>query len=91
MIMMTRRRLIGTAAVATAVAGLSSRTFAQNSGDEVAAIDQVLRQATETRQVPGVVALAATEKAPSTRVRSAGASCRTARAWPSTRSSGSRP
>jgi methyl acetate hydrolase len=62
MIMMTRRRLIGTAAVATAVAGLSSRTFAQNSGDEVAAIDQVLRQATETRQVPGVVALAATEK-----------------------------
>ncbi len=60
MITITRRRLMGTAAVATA-AGLSGRAFGQNPPDK-AAIDQVLRQAAETRQVSGVVALAATDK-----------------------------
>ncbi len=61
MIMMTRRRLMGTAALATAAAGLSGRAFAQTSADK-AAIDRLLRQAAENRQVPGVVALAATDK-----------------------------
>ena len=60
MITITRRRLMGTAAVATAV-GLSGRAFGQNSPDK-AAIDQVLRQAAEARRVPGVVAVAATDK-----------------------------
>ena len=61
MITITRRRLMGTAAVATAAVGLSGRAFGQNSPDK-AAIDQVLRQAAEARRVPGVVALAATDK-----------------------------
>jgi CubicO group peptidase (beta-lactamase class C family) len=61
MITITRRRLMGTAAVATAAVGLSGRAFGQNSPDK-AAIDQVLRQAAEARRVPGVVAVAATDK-----------------------------
>ena len=61
MITITRRRLMGTAAVATAAVGLSGQAFGQNPPDK-AAIDQVLRQAAEARQVPGVVAVAATDK-----------------------------
>ena len=59
---MTRRQLMGTAAMAAVAAGMAGRTtLAQGSADK-AAIDQVLRQAADARQVPGVVAVAATDK-----------------------------
>ena len=59
---MTRRQLMGTAAMAVVAAGVAGRApLAQGSADK-AAIDQALRQAAEARQVPGVVALAATDK-----------------------------
>ena len=62
MIMMTRRRLMASTATAAAAAGLPGRpAFAQRAAG-AAAIDQALRQAAEARQVPGVVALAATDK-----------------------------
>ena len=59
---MTRRQLMGTAAMAVVAAGVAGRApLAQGSADK-AAIDQALRQAAEARKVPGVVALAATDK-----------------------------
>ena len=76
---MTRRQLMGTAAMAAVAAGVAGRaTLAQGSADK-AAIDQALRQAAEARQVPGVVAWRPPTRARSTRARSASASCRTAR------------
>ena len=59
---MTRRQLMGTAAMAVVATGVAGRApLAQGSADK-AAIDQALRQAAEARKVPGVVALAATDK-----------------------------
>jgi methyl acetate hydrolase len=63
MIRMTRRKLMVSTAVAIAMAGLSGRAaFTQQRADTAAAIDEVLRRAAESRQVPGIVALAATDQ-----------------------------
>ena len=59
MIRLTRRQLMGSAAVAAT--GLAHRATAQPAAD-TAPIDQALRRATEVPQVAGVVALAATDK-----------------------------
>jgi hypothetical protein len=64
--------LKGAAAAAAALVGpaVARPAFAQGAGAR-ARIDAVLRQAVDTREVPGVVAMAATDKACSTRVPSA--------------------
>ena len=56
-----RSAMLGTAAAVVTVAAPQSRAQA---GVEKAAIDRLLQQAVETKQVPGVVAIAVTDKAP---------------------------
>src|SRR3954454_2198201 len=58
---MTRRQLRGPAAMAAVAAGVAGRTTLAQGSAHKAAIDQALRQAAEARQVPGVVAVAATD------------------------------
>jgi CubicO group peptidase (beta-lactamase class C family) len=59
---MTRRQLMGTAAMAAVVVGVAGRTSLAQGSAGKAAIDQALRQAAEARQVPGIVVVAATDK-----------------------------
>src|SRR5262245_4203822 len=64
----TRRQVLGTAAALAAAASAGTtltRAFAQGAaaGQQQAQIDAVLRRAVEAKEVPGVVATAATDKA----------------------------
>jgi methyl acetate hydrolase len=64
----TRRQVLGTAAAFAAAASAGTtwtRAFAQGApaGQQQAQIDAVLRRAVEAKEVPGVVAMAATDKA----------------------------
>jgi methyl acetate hydrolase len=59
----SRREMLKEAAAAAAVASLPRRAGAQDSvGQARARIDAVLKQAVDARDVPGVVAMAATDK-----------------------------
>jgi len=64
----TRRSVLGTAAALTAAASAGTtltRAFAQGAtaGRQQAQIDAVLRRAIEAKEVPGIAATAATDKA----------------------------
>ena len=59
MIKLTRRQAMG--AVALTAAGLARRATAQNAADKPG-IDQALRQSVDSGKIPGVVAVAATDK-----------------------------
>ena len=70
----TRRDFLKTTAALTASASVGAvvrRAAAQGSAAQSRQIDAVLRRATDTKEVPGVVAVAANDKGVTTRVRSA--------------------
>jgi methyl acetate hydrolase len=58
----SRRDVLKGAAAIAAVASISGRAHAQEGASPPARIDGVLRQAVDARDVPGVVAMAATDK-----------------------------
>jgi uncharacterized protein (DUF1501 family) len=57
-----RRDVLMSAAAVSAVAALGSGLTARAADDPRAFIDQVLRGAVDTKEVPGVVAMAASDK-----------------------------
>jgi hypothetical protein len=67
----SRREILQATAALTAAASFGAMVGRAAAAQPHAQIDTVLRRATEAKEVPGVVAVAATDKECSTRARSA--------------------